>query len=138
MVFPPEGLIGGGLQWNFWTVAQAEITALGNLYNFQEFLNWPSPYLRSTSALKIFLKAIASYACRGIFDAGVDRWLNLPAIPLNADNEAGGGLGVERTVLINVVDTCEDSSINAMIYKCKDMIEAVEYFDIKIDLGQTW
>ena len=30
----------------------------------------------------------------------------------------------------------EDSSINAIIYKCKDMIEAVEYFDVKMDLGQ--
>ena len=36
----------------------------------------------------------------------------------------------------NAVDTCEDSSINAMIHKCKDMIEAVDYSDVKIDLGQ--
>ena len=82
-------------------ISKAWFYLLRNLYNLQEFLNWLAPYVRSTSALKIFLKAIASYANRGNFEAGVDRWLNLPIIPLNADDEAGGGLDVKRKALIN-------------------------------------
>ena len=66
----------------------------------------------------------------------MDIWLNLPVAPANVDHEAGGGLGIERTALIDSVATCENSSINAMIFKCKDMLEAIECFDAKIDIGE--
>ena len=38
----------------------------------------------------------------------MDRWLNLPVAPTNADDEAGGGLGIERTALINSTDQLGD------------------------------
>ena len=130
------GIGADGLRWNFWMVPQGELTALGEQFNLQELMNWPAPYTRSTAALKIFLKALECYTSRENFEGAIDRWLNLPAVPAVPDDEAGGELGLERTTLIDLVPTCENSSITAMIFKCREMLESIEYFDSKIDLGK--
>merc|ERR1711888_535124 len=49
-----------------------------------ELMEYPVPYARNSSNLKILLKCVVSYLSRGHFEGELDEWLNNPVVPAPA------------------------------------------------------
>ena len=126
------------LQWNYWTIPADILTQLCQEVNIGELIDWPPPYTRSLASLKILLKAVASYLSRGNFEILLNQWLTLPVVPANPQDDIGGGLVNERNTLMNLTPNCENSSVNAMILRSKEILQTIEYTEQKFILGEIF
>ena len=98
-------------------------------------------WMRGFTSLKVLLKCISSYLSRGHFEGDLDTWLTNPVIPVvPADGgdalPPGGGLGAERAALIAGMPNCEGSSVTAMTMWAREVLQTLEYHEVKMLLGE--
>ena len=135
-------ILGGNVQWAFWTCEANVLTQLCEEAEIQDLMDLPIPYVRNTANLRILLKCVISYLSRGYFEGQLDVWLNNPVLPVvpaegaGEPAEPGGGLAVERAALLAQTPNCEGSSVTAMIIKSREMIQTTDYQEIKYRLGE--
>ena len=125
----------GNLTWGFWDIGQNDMTALGQSYNIEELLNWQEPYVKSLEKMKVFLKCVVSYLSRGNFEGELDRWLNL-AQPAEGE-PPGGNMGAERTALIDQTPESEGSIVSTMTRKSREMLQTIDYSELKLSLSEN-
>ena len=125
----------GNLTWAFWDIGQNDMTVLCQRYDIEELMNWQEPYIRSLDKMKVFLKCVVSYLSRGNFEGELDRWLNL-AQPTEGE-PPGGNLGAERTAVIDLTPESEGSSVSAMTRKSREMLQTIDYSELKLNPSEN-
>ena len=98
-------VVGGIVKWSYWTMNQAEFVQICGEAGIHELMEYPAPYVRNTSNLKVLLKCVATYLSRGHFEGDLDAWLYNPVVPVPAPDGGvalppGGGLAAERAAPI--------------------------------------
>ena len=97
-----------GVTCAYFTISQAEITAKAAAYNLHECMDWPAPYTKGVSKLKILFKCVKTYLSRGNVEGPLDQWIVATEGDDPGNKEAvrtflrGGGAQFEDTVTIRL------------------------------------
>ena len=75
-------VIGGNIQWAFWTCEVNVLTQMCEEAEIQDVMDIAPPYVRNTVNLKTLIKCIVSYLSRGYFEGQLDVWLNNLVVPV--------------------------------------------------------
>ena len=128
---------GGMIKWTFWTMNEIQFWQICGEAGIQNLMDFPIPYARNTTSLKVMLKCVVSYLSKGYFEGDLDTWLINPVVPAPAPDGGvelppGGGLAAERASTLN----CEGSSVSAMTLRAKEVLQTLEYQEAKMYLGE--
>ena len=77
-------VVGGVVKWSYWTMNEAQFVQICGEAGIQELMDYPPPYVRTISSLKVFLKCVTTYLSRGHFEGDLDAWLINPVVPVAA------------------------------------------------------
>ena len=132
---------GGMIKWTFWTMNEIQFWQICGEAGIQNLMDFPIPYARNTTSLKVMLKCVVSYLSKGYFEGDLDTWLINPVVPAPAPDGGvelppGGGLAAERAALIGSTLNCEGSSVSAMTLRAKEVLQTLEYQEGKMYLGE--
>ena len=132
---------GGMIKWTFWTMNELQFWQICSEAGIHNLMDFPVPYTRNTTSLKVILKCVVSYMSKGYFEGDLDTWLNNLIVPAPAPDGGvalppGGGLANERLALIASTPNCEGSSVSAMTLRSKEVLQTLEYQEGKMYLGE--
>ena len=119
-----------GVTTSYFSQTQDSITNWAGTLALHECLEWPAPYLRSVSKLKVLLKCIRSYLSRGNIETNLDAWITA------VDGEDAGNKEDVRDYLRGLTAPPEDTitiSINLANY----LLSGIEYLENKVDLAHA-
>ena len=57
-------VVGGAVRWTYWTMDELEFQQICGEAMIHELMEYPAPYARNSSNLKILLKCVVSYLSR--------------------------------------------------------------------------
>ena len=113
---------------SYYSQTQNSITNLAGNLSLHECMDWPAPYLRSTSKLTVLLKCIRSYLSRWNIETSLDAWITA------TEGEDAGNKADVRDYLRGLTNPPEDTvtiSINIANY----LLSALEYLECKANLA---
>ena len=112
----------GKVTWHFWTIDQADLTALCTNYNLQELQDTPPPYRRSLKLLEALMVTLQSYLSSGNLHTPADTWV---------EGVDAGNKQAERDQLITVFGS-EDGSIPVVKDAVKVILSSSKWLGRKV------
>ena len=59
---------GGVIKWTFWTMDELQFWQTCSEAGIHNLMDFPVPYTRNTTSLKVILKCVVSYMSKGYFE----------------------------------------------------------------------